>query len=106
MMEQKSDQRNMDNVHLSPIEIKNLSVTYRTEPALWNIDLNFPEGKLIAIVGPNGAGKSTLIKAVMGLVPITAGKVNIYGNHIQNSETSWRMFHNVVLLIGIFPLMH
>ena len=78
MMEHKSEHRNLHGGKIHPIEIRNLSVTYRTEPALWNIDLNFPEGKLIAIVGPNGAGKSTLIKAVMGLVPITAGKVNVY----------------------------
>ena len=37
-------------------------------------NLDFPDGKMIAIVGPNGAGKSTLIKAVMGLVPITVEK--------------------------------
>lgn len=34
---------------------------------------------MIAVVGPNGAGKSTLIKAIMGLVPVTAGSVEIYG---------------------------
>ena len=79
MMEQTSDPRELIQSEIHPIQIKNLSVTYRTEPALWNIDLNFPEGKMIAIVGPNGAGKSTLIKAIMGLVPITAGKVNVYG---------------------------
>jgi manganese/zinc/iron transport system ATP- binding protein len=33
----------------------------------------------MAIVGPNGAGKSTLIKAIMGLVPTAAGKVQVYG---------------------------
>ncbi|WP_428324769.1 metal ABC transporter ATP-binding protein [Nitrosopumilus sp.] len=86
MMEQKSIRRNMDDRQTFPIEIKNLSVTYRTEPALWNIDLNLPEGKLIAIVGPNGAGKSTLIKAVMGLVPITAGKVSIYGKQYSKQR--------------------
>ena len=78
MMEHKSEHRNLPEGKLHPIHIRNLSVTYRTEPALWNIDLNLPEGKMIAIVGPNGAGKSTLIKAVMGLVPITAGKVSVY----------------------------
>ena len=41
-------------------------------------NLNLPQGKLIAIVGPNGAGKSTLIKAMMGLVPITAGKKHFW----------------------------
>ena len=54
-MEQPSDHRNLTEGKMYPIEIKNLSVTYRTEPALWNVDLNFPEGKMIAIVGPNGA---------------------------------------------------
>ena len=78
MMEQESEQKKLKEEKTNPIEIRNLSVTYRTEPALWNIDLNFPEGKMIAIVGPNGAGKSTLIKAVMGLVPITAGKISVY----------------------------
>ncbi len=33
----------------------------------------------MAIVGPNGAGKTTLIKAVLGLLPIAAGQVLIYG---------------------------
>ena len=79
MMEHKPEHKNLQEGKIHPIEIRNLSVTYRTEPALWNIDLNFPEGKMIAIVGPNGAGKSTLIKAVMGLVTITAGKVTVYG---------------------------
>ena len=79
MKRQISDQRELTHNKTHPITINNLSVTYRTEPALWNIDLNFPTGKMIAIVGPNGAGKSTLIKAIMGLVPITAGKVSVYG---------------------------
>ena len=78
-MDQKSSKKNSEVEDEYSVIIKNLSVTYRTEPALWNIDLNFPKGKMIAIVGPNGAGKSTLVKAVMGLVPITAGKVNIFG---------------------------
>ncbi len=79
MMDQKSSKNNSKAENKSPVKIKNLSVTYQTEPALWNIDLDFPQGKMIAIIGPNGAGKSTLIKAVMGLVPITAGKVSIFG---------------------------
>ena len=79
MMKQTSDPRKSIQDEIYPIQIKNLSVTYRTEPALWNIDLNFPQGKMIAVVGPNGAGKSTLIKAIMGLVPIAAGKVSVYG---------------------------
>lgn len=87
MMKHKSEHSNLSEAKTYPIEIRNLSVIYRTEPALWNIDLNFPEGKMIAIVGPNGAGKSTLIKAVMGLVPITAGKVNVYGKSYSKQRS-------------------
>jgi len=62
-----------------PLEIHDMTVAYHRKPVLWDIDLVAPEGKLIGIVGPNGAGKSTLIKAVLGLVPLASGKVEIYG---------------------------
>ena len=87
MMEQTSRPKKLLRDEVDPIEIKNLSVTYRTEPALWNIDLAFPKGKMIAIVGPNGAGKSTLIKAIMGLVPITAGKVQVFGKSYSKQRS-------------------
>ncbi len=62
-----------------PITVEDLTVAYREEPVLWDVDLEVPEGTLMAIVGPNGAGKSTLIKAILGLVEAAAGRVLIYG---------------------------
>src|SRR5688500_2199182 len=61
------------------IEVHDLTVAYRTQPVLWDVDLALPEGKLIAIVGPNGAGKSTLLKAILDLVPVVTGWVQIFG---------------------------
>ncbi|HSK74836.1 MAG TPA: metal ABC transporter ATP-binding protein [Thermoanaerobaculia bacterium] len=61
------------------IEVHDLTVAYRTQPVLWDVDLEFPAGKLIAIVGPNGAGKSTLLKAMLGLVRPVTGWVQIFG---------------------------
>ena len=40
------------------IEVEDLTVAYRDEPVLWDVDLNVPTGVLMAIVGPNGAGKN------------------------------------------------
>ena len=57
-----------------PIEVTDLTVAYKEQPVLWDVDLEAPEGVLMAIVGPNGAGKSTLIKAILGLVPTAAGQ--------------------------------
>ena len=61
------------------IEVADLTVAYRDQPVLWDVDLNVPSGVLMAIVGPNGAGKTTLIKAILGLVTPAAGRVLIYG---------------------------
>jgi manganese/zinc/iron transport system ATP- binding protein len=62
-----------------PVAVRDLTVAYRDTPVLWDVDISFPEGKMIAIVGPNGAGKSTLIKAILNLVPLTSGTVSIFG---------------------------
>jgi manganese/zinc/iron transport system ATP- binding protein len=61
------------------LEIHDMTIAYHRKPVLWDIDLAIPEGKLVGIVGPNGAGKTTLIKAVLGLLPLVSGKVEIYG---------------------------
>ncbi|MEA2563197.1 MAG: manganese/zinc/iron transport system binding protein [Acidobacteriota bacterium] len=70
------------------IEVHDLTVAYRTQPVLWDVDLALPEGKLIAIVGPNGAGKSTLLKAILGLVPLVTGWVQIFGEPYERRR-SW-----------------
>ena len=61
------------------VHVEDLTVSYRSKPALWDIDLDVPAGVLAAIVGPNGAGKSTLLKAILGLLRPSAGHVYIHG---------------------------
>ena len=36
----------------------------------------------MAVLGPNGSGKSTLVKAIVGLLPVTAGTVRFFGRDI------------------------
>ncbi|MCA9834533.1 MAG: ABC transporter ATP-binding protein [Thermomicrobiales bacterium] len=62
------------------VTVHDLTVAYREDPVLWDIDLSIPTGSLTAIIGPNGAGKSTLMKAILGLVPPAAGTVEIFGH--------------------------
>jgi manganese/zinc/iron transport system ATP- binding protein len=61
------------------LEVRALTVSYRSAPVLWELDAEFPAGRLCAIVGPNGAGKSTLLRAALGLVPVDAGRVLVDG---------------------------
>jgi branched-chain amino acid transport system ATP-binding protein len=44
--------------------------------------LSVEPNEIVAVLGPNGAGKSTLIKAIAGLVPISAGKVLLHDREI------------------------
>jgi manganese/zinc/iron transport system ATP- binding protein len=61
------------------LAVRDLTVAYRDDPVLWDIDLTVPSGTLMSIVGPNGAGKTTFIQAVLGLVEPAAGQVRVFG---------------------------
>jgi polar amino acid transport system ATP-binding protein len=42
---------------------------------LTNINLEINKGETIVITGHNGSGKSTLLKCIMGIIPVTSGKI-------------------------------
>lgn len=68
------------------IDVHDLTVAYHRKPVLWDVDVQIPSGKLIAIVGPNGAGKSTLLKAMLGLVPLASGRIEIFGRELRDAR--------------------
>lgn len=68
------------------VSIHDLTVAYNHKPVLWDIDLEVPEGVLMAIVGPNGAGKSTLIKAVLDIQKPLAGSVSVFGKPFRDNR--------------------
>ncbi|MCP3971266.1 MAG: phosphonate ABC transporter ATP-binding protein [Rhodobacteraceae bacterium] len=57
------------------LRLEKLTKTYKTgDQALKAVDLEVPEGQVMALIGPSGAGKSTLIRCVNRLVEPTGGK--------------------------------
>jgi manganese/iron transport system ATP-binding protein len=62
------------------IRVENITVTYRNgQTALRNASFAIPRGTITALVGVNGSGKSTLFRAIMGFVPLAAGRVFLFG---------------------------
>lgn len=60
------------------VDVHDVTVAYHRKPVLWDVDVQIPRGRLVAVLGPNGAGKSTLLKAILGLVPLASGSVQIF----------------------------
>lgn len=61
------------------IETKKLFVHYGETEALQDVSFAIEKGDFVGLAGPNGAGKTTLIKAVLGLLPISKGKIELFG---------------------------
>jgi manganese/zinc/iron transport system ATP- binding protein len=68
------------------VHVHDVTVAYHRKPVLWNVDLVLDEPALVGILGPNGAGKSTLLKAILGLVPIASGAVEIFGQPLARQR--------------------
>jgi len=61
----------------SGIDLDDLTVAYDRRPAVHHISGRFRAGSLTAIVGPNGAGKSSLLKAIVGLLQPSEGRIGL-----------------------------
>lgn len=99
-----------------PIHITGLSVSYDRKRVLSNIYAQIPSGSVVGVIGPNGAGKSTLFKAILGLIDVNAGSVEIFGKPVnegrssiayvpQRDDVDWQFPATVmdVVLMGRYP---
>jgi iron complex transport system ATP-binding protein len=69
------------------VQAESLEVRYReaAEPALTGVSCGLEERSLVAVVGPNGGGKTTLLRAILGMVPLQRGTVQVAGRPV----TEW-----------------
>ena len=69
------------------ISARGLSKTYATGSgevtALKNLDFEIYDGEFVSVVGQSGCGKSTLLKVLAGLLPYTAGSVELNGKPLR-----------------------
>lgn len=73
---------------LQVLEARGLTVRYeRTGRGTEAVDLRLPRGSFTVITGAVGAGKSTLVRALLGLLPTTAGSINWNGRLIEDPGT-------------------
>ena len=61
------------------LQCSGLSKLYGSKKALFNVNLNLENGRIIGLLGPNGSGKSTFLKICNGLLTPSEGTVLING---------------------------
>lgn len=69
------------------LDIENLTASYGRAQVLFGLSFQLHRGEVVALVGRNGAGKSTTLKAVMGLVPARAGRLDFKGQSLIGQPT-------------------
>jgi zinc transport system ATP-binding protein len=70
------------------VQLDDVSVAHGGRAVLNGVTLQAGAGEVVAILGPNGSGKSTLIRSMIGLLPLTAGEVRLFGTPLTEFD-SW-----------------
>ena len=68
------------------LSIKGLKVRYGAIEAVKGIDLEVPEGSVVALLGANGAGKTSTLQTISGLNRAAEGTITYYGKDITNMD--------------------
>ncbi len=79
------------------IRTENLTKYYKDFPALLDLNIDIPEGKVFGFIGPNGAGKTTTIRILCGLMRASRGEAYIGGLPVSKNISKVRS------LIGYLP---
>ena len=67
---------------MQAINISGLNKFYGRKQVLFDIDLDFPQAQMVALIGPSGSGKSTLLRHINGLNVAESGQIQINGQDL------------------------
>ena len=90
------------------LTIEQLNQYYGQSQALWNLDLEVPEGECTVLMGRNGVGKTTLLQCIMGLLPVKSGSMMFAGQdllHVAAEQRAGMGLGYVPQGRQIFPLL-
>lgn len=61
------------------ISLQNVTISRGGLDVLHDISLEFRDSEFVGVLGPNGAGKTTLFRAILGLQPLSGGRIEVFG---------------------------
>ena len=87
------------------LSCENLELELEKKKILKDISLEVRSGEILALHGESGCGKSSLLKAMLGLYPLSKGKIFFQGKEIQNLPSHKRVISVVFQVLRLFPLL-
>ena len=81
------------------LELRGVHVGYGRTSVVHGVDVEVPDGAVVAVMGHNGAGKTTLLRAAVGLLPVRSGSVRLAGQDV----TRWRPHQRVRAGLAYVP---
>ncbi|NMM94792.1 ATP-binding cassette domain-containing protein [Bifidobacterium oedipodis] len=81
----------MTDANQPMLSVQGLSTGYGKVTVINDISFAVDPGQWVSIVGNNGAGKTTLLKAVLGLLPVSSGKLVFDGNDMTKAAPNQRI---------------
>jgi len=67
------------------LEMRRLEAGYGQSQVLFGVDLAVGPGEVVSLMGRNGMGKTTTVRALMGLLPVSAGAIRFEGRPIAGA---------------------
>jgi len=90
------------------LKICDVKVAYGGIQAVKGVSLEVREGELVSLIGSNGAGKTTTMKAITGLLPLGAGRIELAGHPISG-QGPWDLVQQGLAMVpegrGVFTRM-
>ena len=71
---------------MKTVILENVSKQIRERDVLKNINLSLDKGKIFGLIGPNGAGKTTLMRAMMNMISINSGTIQIFNKEYKKDD--------------------
>jgi phospholipid/cholesterol/gamma-HCH transport system ATP-binding protein len=68
------------------VEIRDLQFSYGENPVLSGLKMDFPRGKVIAVMGGSGSGKTTVLRLIGGQLRPNAGQIRIDGQVLDTQD--------------------
>lgn len=85
------------------LSLRGATVRYGTTVALDGVDLEAKGGERLSVLGPSGSGKSTLLRAIAGLEPLAAGRLEWDGVDVSATPVHRRGFGLMFQDYVLFP---